>query len=95
MRSTLARHKITTLKDLTRRIDRARRAGNVIVFTNGCFDLVHVGHVRARRVLPEDQGLGQAGDLGALHARESLGQRPRARSRYLGANLGQLIHRRS
>jgi D-beta-D-heptose 7-phosphate kinase/D-beta-D-heptose 1-phosphate adenosyltransferase len=47
MRSTLARHKITTLKDLTRRIDRARRAGNVIVFTNGCFDLLHIGHVRS------------------------------------------------
>lgn len=27
-------------------VERARRAGQRIVFTNGCFDLLHVGHVR-------------------------------------------------
>jgi len=26
-----------------------RRAGHTIVFTNGCFDLLHVGHVRSLR----------------------------------------------
>lgn len=31
---------------LTERIDRHRRAGQTIVFGNGCFDLIHVGHVR-------------------------------------------------
>src|SRR5262249_36268276 len=25
---------------------RARRKGQVVVWTNGCFDLLHVGHVR-------------------------------------------------
>lgn len=27
--------------------DRLRRAGKTIVFTNGCFDLLHVGHIRS------------------------------------------------
>jgi len=43
---TLARDKITTLAVLAARMDRVRRAGQVIVFTNGCFDLLHVGHLR-------------------------------------------------
>jgi D-beta-D-heptose 7-phosphate kinase/D-beta-D-heptose 1-phosphate adenosyltransferase len=30
---------------LARRIDEWRAAGETIVFTNGCFDLLHVGHV--------------------------------------------------
>ena len=29
------------------RVADARRAGKRIVFTNGCFDLLHVGHVRS------------------------------------------------
>ncbi len=47
MKSTLARHKITTVEDLTRQIERTRRDGKLIVFTNGCFDLLHYGHVRS------------------------------------------------
>ena len=31
--------------ELTREIDIARQAGERIVFTNGCFDLLHAGHV--------------------------------------------------
>lgn len=31
--------------DLTKEIE-ARRAGRKVVFTNGCFDILHVGHVR-------------------------------------------------
>ena len=49
---------------------------------------IHVDHVRARRALPEDQGLRETGHLGALYPRESLGQSPRARPRNLGSNLG-------
>jgi len=33
----------------------ARRAGRTVVFTNGCFDLLHVGHVRS---LEQARGLG-------------------------------------
>jgi len=34
---------IPTLRE---RLSRARRAGARVVFTNGCFDLLHAGHVR-------------------------------------------------
>ena len=34
-------------KDLAKRIDAAKRAGKRVVFTNGGFDLLHVGHLRA------------------------------------------------
>lgn len=32
--------------DLARRLDAERAAGRTIVLANGCFDLIHVGHVR-------------------------------------------------
>ncbi len=47
MMTSTARSKISTLDVLTTRVARARRAGETIVFTNGCFDLLHVGHVRS------------------------------------------------
>ncbi|MDB5342010.1 MAG: D-alpha,beta-D-heptose 7-phosphate 1-kinase [Schlesneria sp.] len=34
-----------SLDELMVHVDRHRRAGRSIVFTNGCFDLLHVGHV--------------------------------------------------
>ena len=38
--------KIITLAELARRSGEIRRAGKRLVLTNGCFDLLHVGHVR-------------------------------------------------
>ena len=38
--------KIVTAEKLAEILNKARRAGKKIVFTNGCFDLLHVGHVR-------------------------------------------------
>jgi rfaE bifunctional protein nucleotidyltransferase chain/domain len=38
--------KILTRTSLRRRIAALRRQGRRIVFTNGCFDLLHPGHVR-------------------------------------------------
>ena len=35
-----------THEDLLRERQRLRAAGQVVVFTNGVFDLLHVGHVR-------------------------------------------------
>ncbi|MGF1632959.1 MAG: D-glycero-beta-D-manno-heptose 1-phosphate adenylyltransferase [Phycisphaerae bacterium] len=35
-----------TLEDLLVDVERHRAAGRRIVFTNGCFDLVHLGHVK-------------------------------------------------
>jgi D-glycero-beta-D-manno-heptose 1-phosphate adenylyltransferase len=41
-----AANKVVTLEDLVIGLGKARKAGNKIVFTNGCFDILHVGHVR-------------------------------------------------
>jgi D-glycero-beta-D-manno-heptose 1-phosphate adenylyltransferase len=40
------RPKILKLSDLLKAIEDLRKAGKRIVFTNGCFDILHVGHVR-------------------------------------------------
>lgn len=42
----LSQRKIVSWPVLTRRVRAARRRGKKIVFTNGCFDLVHAGHVK-------------------------------------------------
>jgi len=41
--------KVLTRRSLQRRLDTLRRQGKRIVFTNGCFDLIHPGHVRYLR----------------------------------------------
>ncbi len=38
--------KIVRVKELINRIDPLRRSGKQVVFTNGCFDIMHAGHVR-------------------------------------------------
>src|SRR5437763_11670845 len=38
--------KIVEFEELSHRCEKLRSAGNKIVATNGCFDLLHVGHVR-------------------------------------------------
>lgn len=38
--------KIYTRTDLVERIAAHQKAGETIVFTNGCFDLLHIGHTR-------------------------------------------------
>ena len=38
--------KILALEDFMSRLGKIRESGQKIVFTNGCFDILHVGHVR-------------------------------------------------
>jgi rfaE bifunctional protein nucleotidyltransferase chain/domain len=38
--------KILDRKDLKDQLDALRKEGKKIAFTNGCFDILHVGHVR-------------------------------------------------
>ena len=38
--------KVTTRQELASRLEERRRQGQRIVFTNGCFDLMHIGHIR-------------------------------------------------
>lgn len=51
------RHKLKTLKQLKAIVERLRRRGKRIVLANGCFDLLHVGHIRYL------EGAGRLGDL--------------------------------
>lgn len=39
-------HKILTREQLVRQLPALRAGGAKIVFTNGCFDLMHIGHTR-------------------------------------------------
>jgi D-beta-D-heptose 7-phosphate kinase/D-beta-D-heptose 1-phosphate adenosyltransferase len=41
--------KIVTWNELKQITDGAKAEGNKIVFTNGCFDLIHIGHIRYLR----------------------------------------------
>ena len=41
--------RVLPLDELTAALEAERAAGRRIVLTNGCFDLLHVGHVRALR----------------------------------------------
>jgi len=50
-----ARSKILNRKAAAEEVRRAQRRGEHVVFTNGCFDLLHVGHVRS---LEEARALG-------------------------------------
>lgn len=40
-----ARTKILTVSSLRPKLEKLRRSGRKIVFTNGCFDILHIGHV--------------------------------------------------
>ena len=42
-------HKMLDWKELETKIDEAKAAGKKVVFTNGCFDIIHLGHVRYLR----------------------------------------------
>ena len=45
-RGTVAPGKVDAREELARRLADERAAGRTIAFANGCFDLLHVGHIR-------------------------------------------------
>lgn len=47
MKVASARTKVLTRAGAVRAVRAAQRRGERVVFTNGCFDLLHVGHVRS------------------------------------------------
>ncbi len=49
--------KILEAKELKKRLCRIKKSGQKIVFTNGCFDILHAGHVN---YLKKARGLGDA-----------------------------------
>src|ERR1051325_12108682 len=57
--------KIVDLQELSDRSEQLRAAGKKLVATNGCFDLLHVGHIRylqAARALGDLLAVGLNGD---------------------------------
>lgn len=40
------RDKILSREELRRVVEELHRQGKTLVFTNGCFDLLHIGHIR-------------------------------------------------
>ena len=42
----MSQNKVMSLEQVVVAADRLRSGGRRLVFTNGCFDLLHVGHVR-------------------------------------------------
>jgi len=49
------KNKILNWNELKKAVDGAKAAGKNVVFTNGCFDIIHVGHAR---YLKEAKALG-------------------------------------
>lgn len=41
-----AQNKVVRWSELRRTVDEAKAQGKTVVFTNGCFDILHIGHVR-------------------------------------------------
>jgi len=57
--------KVKALQEITAIVTQHQKAGRKVVFANGCFDLLHVGHVRyleAARALGDVLVLGLNGD---------------------------------
>lgn len=48
---------VATIDEMAKIVERLREQGKTIVMTNGCFDLIHVGHTRCL------QGAKEAGDV--------------------------------
>jgi len=78
-------HKILGLEELLKRSKQLRAAGKKLVATNGCFDLLHVGHVRylqAARALGDLLAVGLNGDRSVRElkgkGRPVTGERDRA-----------------
>ena len=57
--------KVKALEEITAIVSQHQRSGRKVVFANGCFDLLHVGHIRyleAARALGDVLVLGLNGD---------------------------------
>ncbi len=71
--------KIYTRSELADKIAAHQKAGETIVFTNGCFDLLHIGHTR---YLTEARGLGDRLVVG-LNSDDSVRQLDKGNDRPL------------
>lgn len=60
-------------RSLRRELEPARKSGSKVVFTNGCFDILHAGHVR---YLKEARSLGDLLVVGVNSDRSVRGIKP-------------------
>src|SRR5687767_6734930 len=60
--------------DLVRETQKARQAGHKILLANGCFDLIHVGHVRYLTAAKELGGILVVGINSDVQARKLKGE---------------------
>ena len=44
--NTFTEYKIIAFSEIAEQVRKWRKAGRSLVFTNGCFDLLHAGHIR-------------------------------------------------
>ena len=81
--------KIHTLDSLLQRITAHQQAGESIVFTNGCFDLLHIGHTR---YLDEAKQLGDRLVVG-INSDASVGQLAKGADRPIlpGAQRAEVV----
>lgn len=49
-------HKVVSREELRRRVKQWRKTGEPVILTNGCFDLLHVGHIRYLRAAKQMGG---------------------------------------
>jgi len=63
-------NKIINLPALLKKLPALRRKGQTIAFTNGCFDLMHIGHVKYL----EEAGRGNRILIVGLNSDSSVGQ---------------------
>src|SRR4030042_186598 len=65
--------KILNWNELKEAVDRLKADGKKIVFTNGCFDIIHIGHIR---YLKEAKALGGVLVVGLNSDRSVSGIKP-------------------
>jgi rfaE bifunctional protein nucleotidyltransferase chain/domain len=66
--------KILNWNELKEAVDRLKADGKKIVFTNGCFDIIHIGHIR---YLKEAKALGGVLVVGLNSDRSVSGIKPK------------------
>jgi rfaE bifunctional protein nucleotidyltransferase chain/domain len=66
--------KILNWNELKEAVDRLKADGEKIVFTNGCFDIIHIGHIR---YLKEAKALGGVLVVGLNSDRSVSGIKPK------------------
>lgn len=65
---------VVDLEDLANLVDERRSAGDRIILTNGCFDLIHAGHVRYLAAAKQLGGFLLVGINSDRRARELKGE---------------------